>query len=157
MKLCFIAVLLPCGGILHILELELRTRVALTSRDASITCYGKRRGTTPRDTAIISQPPEKRNYMSLAFVFAFEVCFTFKRQTVKKLSQSVFNCKDNQKHLYYIWENFDTITWLQRLNKTAPASMELACNHVWLHFITTRGEREIPSFKRLLSCWKLKL
>ena len=48
--------------------------------------------------------------MSLAFVFAFEVCFTFKRQTVKKLSQSVFNCKDNQKHLYYIWENFNTIT-----------------------------------------------
>lgn len=69
MKLCFIAVLLPCGGILHILELELRTRVALTSREASITCYRKRRGKTPRDTAIISQPPEKQGILCLWLLF----------------------------------------------------------------------------------------
>lgn len=59
-KVCSV---LPCG-ILCVPELELRTRGASISGEASITGYGIRKGKTPRKIAILSHPTEKhQNYI----------------------------------------------------------------------------------------------
>lgn len=151
---------LPCGA-LHILIPELRTIVALISREALITRYGKRKGKTPRNTAILPYRREKyQNYIWSFFPLRCGSTLRENGQTIKKLNwypKGYFipevKCSIYITHirkLQYCCSplRHSNSSGINRINTHS------LCDHI---LYWQEKSWKFPSFKRLPTCWKVKL